>query len=196
MFHLEVSAIFPWNIWATLVCPRTLRWKSERLTRIHFFPLNAVELFPSQVLFLFKVTHHFLGPSVDKCMRCCSPTLVGMATGSSIFSTMTMAILVYSHSASHSFALFVFPLLSSIDNVFFVLPRSYLSLPLFPNLHHPLFFCPPFFWIWPHCGAQFSLSVCLSLQAIKIAIVCFYYIIQYITLNSKKSRGICIWIRL
>lgn len=51
-------------------------------------------------------------PSVDNCMRCCSPALVGMATGSSIFPTMTTAILVYSHSASHSSALFVFLSLS------------------------------------------------------------------------------------
>lgn len=106
---------------------RRLKWKKQ----IHFFPFNNPEGFFFLSYVSLESHSSLYMTSVDKSVRCCSPILVGMATGSSIFSTMTMAILVFSHSASHSL-LFVFllPMFSSIDNVLMVF---FLSL-FHPNL--------------------------------------------------------------
>lgn len=75
----------------------------------HKFPLpRHHKIILGQSFVLLESHSSLFRPSMDKHERCCSPALVGMATGSSIFPTMMTAILVYLHSASNSSALFVF----------------------------------------------------------------------------------------
>lgn len=177
--------------------PKNIQVKEKRVTQIQFFSLNITELFSSQVLFLLKVTHHFWGLLWTNAWdAACSPTLVGMATGSSIFLTMTTALLVYSHTyfaflcSLLSFFLCHSHLLIMSSLCFFYLFFFTIWLSSILVVSHPLFFCPPFL-IWSHCRAHSSLSACTCLckQLSLPLCVLLHYQTKYIMLNSKKFKG-------
>lgn len=89
---------FP-EIFELQVGQRTLKWKRNH-GQIYLFPLKGGGLFSLSLSALFR-------PSLDECARCCGPTLVGIATGSSIFSTTRRVILAYLHYVSYSPVVFV-----------------------------------------------------------------------------------------
>lgn len=177
------------------------RPKNIEVSDTNSLSLTIIKLFWAKVLLLLKVTRHFLGllwtNTGDAAAR---PLLAWQLAPVSflpwwqpywcicILLRIPLLSLSFFHCNSHlliiclctcSFFFFSFPIFSLFHT----------------SLHHLLFFCSPFFFIRSYYGAHFSLSVCLPLKAIKLAIVRFllHYPPKYIMLNSKKSRGICFW---
>lgn len=152
--------------------PENVAMKEKRLTEIHFFPFNIIQL-----LFLLKVTHHFLGPFCGQNAwdAAAWPRWHGnwlqylSLPWRRPYWCIHMLLHILQPSFFHSHLL----MMSSLYSPHFFCQTFYLLFTLFPNLHHPHFFCSPFSFGLNTVELASPLPVCLSLQAIKLAIVCF-----------------------